>query len=215
MLVSRGFSLGLGAAALALLLAPPLRASPGDDDEEARPVEGPVAPPKPGGKPVAFDRGWLEPFFKHTAARQAAEAFRGEDWATAEAGFAKAVRALPRGSEERFAATYMLALARANQSEWADAGKLFEELFESYPRLAPYHAYNAARCRLRRGDAAGAVEWAERVARGSVPEAEAELVRIDALRALFRWDDALGALDGYLAQFPNGPRHAEALYKKA
>src|SRR6516225_4282090 len=125
MLVSRGFSLGLGAAALALLLAPPLRASPGDDDEEARPVEGPVAPPRPAGKPVPFDRGWLEPFFKHGPAKQGGDAFRSEDWAAAEAAFAKAVRALPRGSEERLAATYMLAIARANQSEWADAGKLF------------------------------------------------------------------------------------------
>ena len=65
---------------------------------------------------------------------------------------------------------YMLALARANQGKWNDAGQLFEELFKSYPKLAPYHAYNAARCRLRRGDAAGALEWAARVADGSVPE---------------------------------------------
>jgi soluble lytic murein transglycosylase len=215
MLVSRSFCFGLGAAALALLAAPALRASPGDDDEEARPVEGPVAPPKALGKPVPFDRAWLEPFFKHGPARQAVEAYRIDDWSTAEAGFAKAVKSLPRGGEERLAATYMLAQARAAQSEWAEAGRLFEELHESYPRLAPYHAYNAARCRLRRGDAAGAVEWAERVPRGAVPEAEAELVRVDALRTLGRWDDALAATDGYLAHFPNGPRHAEALYKKA
>ena len=50
---------------------------------------------------------------------------------------------------------------------------------------------------------------------GSVPEAEAELVRIDALRALARWNDVLVALENYLQQLPNGPRHAEALFKKA
>jgi soluble lytic murein transglycosylase len=195
---------------------PPARAaaSPGDDDEEARSAEAPAAPARPAGKPVPFDRAWLEPFFKHGPAKQAVDAFRVEDWAAAETGFARALKSLPRGSEERQAATYLLALARENQSEWADAGKLFEELYASFPRLAPYHAYNAARCRLRRGDAAGALEWAARVARGTVPEAEAELVRIDALRALGRWDDALAALDGYLQHFPGGPRHAEALFKK-
>ena len=109
----------------------------------------------------------------------------------------------------------MLALARTNLSEWADAGRLFEELYKEYPKLAPYHAYHAARCRLRRGDATGALDWAARVTKGTVPEAEAELVRIDALRSLARWDDALAAVDGYLQRFPNGPRQAEALFKKA
>ena len=47
-----------------------------------------------------------------------------------------------------------------------------------------------------------------------MPEAEAELVRIDALRALARWDDVLGAVEAFLQRFPNGPRHAEALFKK-
>src|SRR6185295_3393838 len=110
---------------------------------------------------------------------------------------------------------YLQALAQANQSKWTDAGALFEELYKSYPKLAPYHAYNAARCRLRRGDATGALEWAGRVPDGSVPRAETDLVRIDALRALNRWSDALAALETYLQQWPNGPRHAEALFKKA
>ena len=108
-----------------------------------------------------------------------------------------------------------MALARANQSNWADAGKLFEQLYDSYPKLAPYHAYNAARCRLRRSDYAGAIEWAGKVAKGSVPEAEADLIRIDALRSLNRWDEALAALESHLGRFPGGLRHAEVLYKKA
>ena len=88
-------------------------------------------------------------------------------------------------------------------------------LYKEYPKLAPYHAYNAARCRLRRGDAAGALEWAGRVAKGTVPEAEAELVRLDALRSLARWSDALAAADSFLQRFPGGPRKIEALFKKA
>jgi soluble lytic murein transglycosylase len=164
---------------------------------------------------VHFDRAWLTPFFERGHAQKAVEQFRAEEWAGAETGFARAVKSLPRKSAERQAASYMLALARANQGKWGDAGQLFEDLFESYPKLAPYHAYNAARCRMRRGDAAGALDWAARVPDGSVPKAEAELVRIDALRALSRWSDALTALENYLQQWPNGPRHAEALFKKA
>ena len=143
-------------------------AQPVGDDEDA-PAAAPTAH---AGKPVPFDRDWLEPFFQHGPAKAAAEKFRGDDWDGAETGFARALKSLPRGGDERQAATYLLALARANQSNWTDAGKLFEQLYDSYPRLAPYHAYNAARCRLRRSDYAGAIEWAAKVAKGSVPEAE-------------------------------------------
>lgn|GEM_PF-734994 len=183
----------------------------GDDDTDA-PAAAPTAH---AGKPVPFDRAWLEPFFQHGAAKAAAEKFRGEDWAAAETGFARALKSLSRGGDERLAATYLLALARANQSNWTDAGKLFEQLYDSYPKLAPYHAYNAARCRLRRSDYAGAIEWAAKVVKGSVPEAEADLIRIDALRSLNRWDDALAAVESHLVRFPRGLRHAEVLYKKA
>jgi soluble lytic murein transglycosylase len=204
------------AATLALAFSLTASAARAEDEPDLPPTEGPVAAPAhPAGKPVPFDRAWLEPFFKTGPAKQAVEKYRAEDWGPAEAGFARALRGLSGRSEERLAATYLLALTRANESSWVEAGKLFEDLYQSYPRLAPYHAYNAARCRLRRGDNAGALEWASKVAKGSVPEAEAELVRIDALRALSRWDEALAALDGYLARFPNGPRHAEALFKKA
>jgi soluble lytic murein transglycosylase len=207
----------LVSGAACLLLAAPAFASTGDHDpDQDSNAPAPSAPARAsGGKPVAFDRGWLTPFFEHGAANKAAEQFRAEDWDAAEAGFARAVKSLPRNSSERRAAQYMLALARANQSKWAEAGELFEDLFKSYPRLAPYHAYNAARCRLRRGDAAGALEWAAKVPDGSVPKAEAELVRIDALRAMNRWSDVLVAVDNYLQQWPNGPRHAESLFRKA
>ncbi len=203
----------VAAATLSLALAGASFAQPVGDDDEAPAAE--PAPRHPEGKPVPFDHDWLEPFFQHGPAKQAVEQFRGEDWSDAEAGFSKALKSLARGSDERLAATYLLALARANQSNWADAGKLFEELYGSYPKLAPYHAYNAARCRLRRSDYAGAIEWAAKVAPGTVPEAEADLIRIDALRSLLRWDEALAAIDAHLKRFPGGLRHAEVLYKKA
>ncbi|HSS38806.1 MAG TPA: transglycosylase SLT domain-containing protein, partial [Polyangia bacterium] len=185
-------------------------ASPGDDDGDR---EDAPSPTRTNAKPVAFERAWLDPFFQKGPAKQAVERFRAEDWSGAEAGFARALKSL-RG-EERLAATDMLALSRLNEGDWAGAGRLFEELFTSYARLAPYHAYNAARCRLRRGDWAGALEWAAKVPAGSVPQAEAALVRIDALRSLARWDEALAAVNDYLTRFPKGPRRAEALFKKA
>ena len=206
--IAATLSLALIVASVHASFAQPVGA---DDEADA----SAVAPPAHAGKPVPFDRDWLEPFFQHGAAKAAAESFRGDDWSAAEAGFARALRSLPRDSDERLAATYLLALARANQSNWADAGRLFEQLYDSYPKLAPYHAYNAARCRLRRSDYAGAIEWAGKVAKGSVPEAEADLIRIDALRSLNRWDEALSALESHLGRFTGGLRHAEVLYKKA
>jgi soluble lytic murein transglycosylase len=202
----------VAAAMVSLAVAGVSLAQPVGDDDEAPPADAPAA--HPAGKPVPFDHAWLEPFFQHGPAKQAVEKFRAEDWSGAEAGLSRALKSLPRG-DERQAATYLLALARANQSNWADAGKLFEQLYDSYPKLAPYHAYNAARCRLRRSDWASAIEWAGKVAPGTVPEAEADLIRIDALRSLLRWDEALAAIDGHLKRFPGGMRHAEVLYKKA
>jgi soluble lytic murein transglycosylase len=185
-------------------------------DEDVEELVGPPAPVTHAtGKPVEFDKAWLEPFFTKGPAKAGVDAVREEDWAGAEAGFAKAVRALKKGSSEQLAARYMLALARENQSKWSDAGPIFEDLYTEYPKLAAYHASHAARCRLRRGDAAGALTWVERVPAGTVPEAEAALVRIDALRALTRWNDALAALGVYLERFPGGPRRAEALFKQA
>jgi len=213
-----------GAACL-LLAAPTARASGGDhdpDQEANAPAAAAATPSRSAGKPVHFDRVWLTPFFADGRTKKAVEQFRAEDWAGAEAGFAKererskrSKQSTDRHGTERLAATYLLGLALANQSKWAEAGDVFESLYKSYPILAPYHAYNAARCRLRRGDATGALDWAAKVPDGSVPKAETDLVRIDALRALGRWSDALTALEAYLQQWPNGPRHAETLFKKA
>jgi soluble lytic murein transglycosylase len=182
--------------------------------DEAIPEEGPVPPRTVTGKAVDFDKAWLEPYFEKGPAKEGLEKFREEDWAAAETAFAKAVKALKKRSPEQQAARYMLALARENQSEWKDAGKLFEELYTAAPNLAAYHAYHAARCRLRAGDAPGALEWAEKVPKSSVPEAETSLVRIDALRALARWEEVLAAIDAHLERFPSGPRRAEALFRR-
>ena len=209
--------LSLAAATVAFAAAATLSAQPAapqpiaDDDADVPVAEGPAA--RANQKPVPFEKAWLEPYFQRGAAKPAVELFRGEDWAGAEAGFARATKSLH--GDERQAATYLLGLTRLAQSDWTGAGKLFEQLYTAYPKLAPYHAYNAARCRLRRNDYAGALEWVAKVEKGSVLEAEADLIRIDALRGLARWDDVLAGLDTHLQRFPNGPRAAEVLFKKA
>ncbi len=183
-----------------------------DGDESPPPTAPAVATTQ--GKPVDFDKTWLEPYFTKGSGKDGLDRFREEDWPGAEAGFGKAVRLLKKGSDELLATRYMLALARENESKWKDAGDAFEALYTAAPKLATYHAYHAARCRLRGGDAAGALAWADKVTAGTVPEAETTLIRIDAFRALARWDEAKATIDAFLARFPNGPRRAEAMFKR-
>ncbi len=173
------------------------------------------ARPSTDGKPVAFDRRWLEPFFSATPGlRAAAEKFRVEDWKGAATDFAALLPKLPRLSPDQHPAQFALATARMNLGEWAKAGALFEDLWTVYPLLAPYHAYNAARCRLRQGDTEGALQWVERVAPKTIPEAEAALVKIDALASLQRWNELDTETARFLDHFAAGPRRAEAMFRR-
>jgi len=73
----------------------------------------------------------------------------------------------------------------------------------------PAAAYNAARCRLRAGQAEAALAWSAKVTAGSIPEAETALVALDALRALGRWPEVVAAAVAYLDKYPAGARRAE------
>src|ERR1043165_8519183 len=117
----------LVSAALCVLLSGSASAASGDHDPDQE-TAGPAGAGTPraiSGKAVHFDRGWLTPFFQHGQAQKAVEQFPAEEWAGAETGFAKAIKSLARGPE-RQAASYMLALSRANQGKWGDAAQLFE-----------------------------------------------------------------------------------------
>jgi soluble lytic murein transglycosylase len=109
----------------------------------------------------------------------------------------------------------MTAMAHMELEDWTAAGDVFEELHTKYPVLAPYPAYHAARCRLRRGDNEGALAWVARVPEGTVLEAEAALIRLDALGALNRFADVEREGARFLERFPNGPRRAEAMFQRA
>ncbi len=171
---------------------------------------------KPTTAPLpALDKRWLQPYFQRDPTRAAAERYRAGDWQGAADGFARALRRLRRDSPEREPARAMRALALMNQERFGEAATLFEELWKSHPVLADQHAYLAARCRLRAGDATAALTWSERVPAGSTVEAEVRLVALDALEKLARWPALASAAEAFLERFPSGPRRAEARFRQA
>jgi soluble lytic murein transglycosylase len=166
-------------------------------------------------RPVPFDKRWLEPFFATGPLAPGAQAFRRDDYGRAVAALEGPVKRLARKSPERGPARFMLASSQLAQNDCDAAGPIFEELHRSYPLLADYHAYNAARCRLREEDPSGALTWADKVSAGSVPEAEAELIKLDAFVALERFADVEKAATAFLERFPAGPRRSEAMFRRA
>jgi soluble lytic murein transglycosylase len=205
-IVVLGLCLGTGAA-FAQGKGP--RSDKADKPERADKAEG-----KPA-KAVRFDKHWLEPYFTSGEGAAAMERFRREDNRGAVERFTKIARRAPARSPERLSAQYMAATAYMELEDWTAAGSLFEELATRYPALAPYPAYYAARCRLRRGDAAGALDWAEKVPDEAVLKAEAVLIELDALASLGRFADVERKGGEFLERFPNGPRRAEAMFQRA
>jgi soluble lytic murein transglycosylase len=210
---------------LTLIAVPALLASPcfalageaGNSDEDEEPGTPAEAAPSSKTAPVAFDKKWLEPFFASGSRGLGAARFRAGDFSGASKEFARVLAELSAKSPERNPLRFLLALALMNQSSpaWQAAGDIFEELWTSYPLLAPYHAYNAARCRLRRGDSDGSFTWLARVPSGSVPEAEAVMVKVDAFVAAKRWAEVDTETSTFLTRFPKGPRRAEAMFQHA
>jgi soluble lytic murein transglycosylase len=193
-----------------------LAIEPPEGEEAILPEAGDADTPRTANRaPVPFDRRWLDPFFASGPARAGAELFRAGNFAAAAPKLAGALAALAKHSPERDQVRFLLALSQMNLNAWQVAGDLFEELWSSYPVLAPYHAYYAARCRLRRGDPEGALAWAARVPGHTVPEAEAVLVKIDALLAKKRWPEVESEAKAFVARFPAGPRRAEARFHLA
>jgi soluble lytic murein transglycosylase len=187
-------------------------AEPGDDDDERAAAVEETATAK---TPVAFDKKWLEPFFMSGPESKAAAHFRAGDFVTASRELEQIVPRLPKQAPERNQLRFLQALSLMNQSSWQAAETIFEDLWARYPLLAPYHAYNAARCHLRRGDSDGAFTWLSRVPSGSVPEPDAIMVKVDAFVAAKRWGDVETEVSTYLARFPKGPHRLEALFDRA
>jgi hypothetical protein len=182
--------------------SPASRKIPTRIEEQSAPAEAAAVTKS---APVAFDKKWLAPFFASGPESKAAAHFRAGDFASASKELARVLADLPAKSPERNPLRFLQALALMNQSSWQAAGDIFEDLWSAYPLLAPYHAYNAARCRLRRGDSDGAFTWLARVPSGSVPEAEAVMVKVDAFVAAKRWAEVDTETTPFWIPFSQGP----------
>lgn len=196
---------------LSLLLLAPLPPF-GGITARARAAEAPATAPRQAS---AIDKSWLNPYFRTGKTEKAAERYRLDDFGGAVAAFEAALEALSPQSQERMPATFMLAMSRMNAGRWAAAAEDFERLYASYPLLADYHAYYAARCHLRAGNAAAASTWAQRVNADSVPDAEAQLVGLEALEHLEQWEALERRAEAYLQKHTKGPRRAEARFRLA
>jgi soluble lytic murein transglycosylase len=204
--------------ALPALLAwpqPSLAGESGGSDDDEEQVTQNEAVPATKLVPVPFNKKWLEPFFASGPEDKAAGRFRSGDFVGASKELARVLTGLPKDSPERNPLRFLYALALMNQSSCQAAGDIFEDLWLAYPLLAPYHAYHAARCRLRRGDGEGAFTWLSRVPSGSVPEADAVMVKVDAFIAAKRWAEVETEVSTFLSRFPKGPRRAEAMFLRA
>ncbi len=172
--------------------------------------------PAPAPHRLLVDPGAAEPYFEQGPLRAAADSFRREQWQAAADGFARALQARrppPRAEIPR--ARFLLGLAQSNLGRWTEAAATFERLWREDRLLRPYYAYHAAACHLRRGDRAGALAWVARVPRGSIPEAESALIRIEALAASRRFREVEREGTRYAERFPAGPRSAEAAFATA
>ncbi|MBN2574261.1 MAG: transglycosylase SLT domain-containing protein [Deltaproteobacteria bacterium] len=185
-----------------------------EEEEEESGASAEDAPPAKS-VPVPFDTKWIEPCFPSGPQKAAVARFRSRDFAGAAKDLGRVLARLPKSAPERNPLRLLLALALMNQQSWQAAGEIFEDLWSTYPLLAPYHAYHAARCRLRDGDSDGAFTWLSRVPSGSVIEPDAAMVKVDAFVATKRWEDVEAEVDTFLGRFPKGPRRAEAMFLRA
>jgi soluble lytic murein transglycosylase len=212
----------VGTVSLGLVLLPvPARASSGKgpDHGAERGALGGTDQAKRGadrgGERGEREAPTLEPFFASGPASKAAAHFRAGDFLAASQEAGRILAHLPRHAPGRSQLQFLRGLALMSLSSWPEAQGIFEELWSSYPLLAPYHAYHAARCHFQGGDVEGALAWLERVPEGSVPEAEATMLKVDALIKTRRWAEVDTVVQGYLARFPKGPRRTEALFDQA
>ena len=186
-----------------------------DDEEEQAATPVPAPAPSPRAVAVPFSSKWLEPFFAAGAEEKAAALFRSGDYGPASKELAHVLAGLSEKAPERNPLRFLLALALESGASWQAAGDIFEDLWSTYPLLGPYHAFHAARCRLRRGDIEGAFTWLARVPAGATIEADAAMLKVDAFTTAKRWAEAESETAAYLSRFPKGPRRAEAMFDRA
>jgi soluble lytic murein transglycosylase len=163
------------------------------------------------GDPATFSPADAEPYFMTGPAAAAARSLRLEDLGAAARGFAAhaAIAAAPEAQRAAFLAGY----AELKLGQWAAAAERLDRVTASYPLLADYCRFYAARGHLGAGHAVEALARAALVPAGSALDGDARLVRAEALRALGRPAEASREYQGYLDRYPDSWRAGEARYR--
>jgi len=164
--------------------------------------------------PGQLDPGLLAPYFATGKLRAAADAYNVGNFAEAARLFAEQHKGLRSGAKLAMQLRLMQALSLAEAAKPAEASAIFESLHKDYPLLADYHAYQAARANLLIGNTDAALSWAARVDRDSVMAAEAELIALEALERVKKWEELEKRASSFLQRFDQGPRRAEARFRQ-
>ena len=163
---------------------------------------------------AAFTANDAAPYFTDADAHAAELHFRLQEYQQAAQLFKKYLTKHPK-AKDRKPAEFLLALSIGHDGDCKDGAARLDWLFETYPLLRPYEAYQSAKCAYELKDFDKALERAAKVPDGSPLHMDAMLLAGDALRALNRFDDAAKLYARYLEKYPSGIRIAEATFKLA
>jgi soluble lytic murein transglycosylase len=181
------------------------------------PLVAPAPTPLPPGT-AALAPDAVAPYFApDSLAGKAQAALALDDWRTAHAGFTAALAAAdaPKGGPERARLQFLLARTDAELGNWAAAAAGFDAAAPELSLLADTIAYDAARAWFRAGDREKAATRAQQVHKGALREADARLLLADVVQERGKAKDTAQVYEQYLADFPKGPRLAEARFRLA
>jgi tetratricopeptide (TPR) repeat protein len=137
----------------------------------------------------------------NTSQTQIAEALRlarAGDLAAAERICKEVVKREP----SNFSAMMLLGIVAASRGQPDQAAPLFERVIARQPQRADAH-FNLGLVRVRQGREADAVICFERTLAIDPANLEAAVARVEALLALWRWREAVPAIDDILARHPD------------
>jgi soluble lytic murein transglycosylase len=165
-------------------------------------------------KAPELDAELLAPYFATGKLLAAADAYNVGNFEQAAKLFAENGKGLRSGSKLEMPVRMLRALSLGEAAKPTEAAAIFESLWQAYPLLSDYHAYQAARAHLLIGNTESALTWAARVDKDAVMAAEAELIALEALERLKKWDELEKRATTFLEQFEQGPRRAEARFRQ-
>jgi soluble lytic murein transglycosylase len=163
---------------------------------------------------AAFTASDAAPYFADADAHAAEQHFHLQEYQQAAQLFKKYLTKHPK-AKDRKPAEFLLALSIGHDGDCKDGASRLDWLYETYPLLRPYEAYQSAKCAYELKDFDKAIERAAKVPDNSPLHMDAMLLAGDALRQLNRYDDAAKLYARYLEKYPSGIRQTEATFKLA